>query len=245
MAMSAVSSRDVFLYIPNIIGNSMMLTTRFHIGYVRVILAVAAFVFIKQPYWFLSLYATSCLLDVADGYAARYLSQCTLSSYPINLHVGSRFGAVLDMVTDRSTTAGLLCHLCTLYPSWEVLFQLLVGLDLSSHYMHMYATLAAGATSHKTLDGSHNWLLRLYYTSREVMFIACAGNETFFMMLYMAAYKVGPVMQLSGFEMPAWLVVAVACAPIWAFKQVMNLIQLIGAARKLASMDATPIRKTN
>lgn len=51
---------------------------------------------------------------------------------------GSRFGAVLDMVTDRSTTAGLLCHLCVLYPAWTLAFQLLLALDLSSHYMHMY-----------------------------------------------------------------------------------------------------------
>ncbi len=40
-----------------------------------------------------SLYALSCLLDAADGYAARKLGQT------------SRFGAVLDMVTDRFVRA--------------------------------------------------------------------------------------------------------------------------------------------
>lgn len=95
-------------------------------GYVRVILAIVAFYYIRQPELFLPLYGVSCLLDVADGYAARWLGQC------------SRFGSVLDMVTDRCSTAGLLCHLCSVYPQWTLAFQLLVALDLSSHYMHMY-----------------------------------------------------------------------------------------------------------
>lgn len=85
-----------------------------------------SFNFIRQPNLFLPLYATSCLLDAADGVAARLFKQC------------SQFGAVLDMVTDRSTTAGLLCQLCVLYePKWTLVFQLLLALDLSSHYMHM------------------------------------------------------------------------------------------------------------
>lgn len=96
------------------------------LGYVRVILAIFAFYYIRQPELFLPLYGTSCLLDVADGYAARWLGQC------------SRFGSVLDMVTDRCSTAGLLCHLCSVYPQWTLAFQLLIALDLSSHYMHMY-----------------------------------------------------------------------------------------------------------
>lgn len=52
--------------------------------------------------------------------------------------VGSKFGAVLDMVTDRSTTAGLTAYLGHIYPNYMVIFQCLIGLDLSSHYMHMY-----------------------------------------------------------------------------------------------------------
>lgn len=53
--------------------------------------------------------------------------------------VATKFGAVLDMVTDRSTTAGLVVHLAQVYPpSWTLAWQLLIALDLSSHYMHMY-----------------------------------------------------------------------------------------------------------
>lgn len=128
MSQRKLSSQEVFFYVPNLIG------------YGRVVLAAAAFLLISHPRPFLALYAASCLLDVADGHLARQLGQC------------SRFGAVLDMVTDRSTTAGLLAHLCLLWPTWQALWMLLIGLDLSSHYMHMYASLSSGAHSHKNVS---------------------------------------------------------------------------------------------
>ena len=206
------SARDVFLYVPNIIG------------YVRVLLAVASFVYIEQPSRFLPLYGLSCLLDVADGYAARQLGQ------------SSRLGAVLDMVTDRSTTAGLLCHLVLLYPRGRLAFQLLLALDLVSHYAHIYASLTTGATSHKSVGREGNALLRLYYTSRTVLFLACAGNELFFMALYMVAYQ--PRLALFGTRFFLWESLVGASAPIFAFKQAMNVVQLYNAAHQLASLDA-------
>ncbi|KAF9435240.1 hypothetical protein BGZ76_006655 [Entomortierella beljakovae] len=44
------------------------------------------------------LYSISQLLDAVDGHAARYFNQC------------SKFGAVLDMVTDSSLTSGATSH---------------------------------------------------------------------------------------------------------------------------------------
>ena len=85
------------------------------------------------------LYGVSCILDALDGFYARRYSQST------------KFGAVLDMVTDRCTTACLLIFLSSAYPNWAVLFQVLVSLDLASHYMHMYAMMEAGARSHKSV----------------------------------------------------------------------------------------------
>ena len=61
---------------------------------------------------------------------------CTLSSRI--LMVASKFGAVLDMVTDRCTTACLLCYLCSAYPQYTFWFQGIISVDLASHYMHMY-----------------------------------------------------------------------------------------------------------
>lgn len=102
------------------------------------------------------LYSVSCLLDALDGVAARYFQQST------------RFGAVLDMVTDRCTTACLLVFLSSAWPRWALLFQGLISLDLASHYMHMYATLTMAGTgqSHKKVDQSRSRLLHLYYNNK-------------------------------------------------------------------------------
>ena len=102
------------------------------------------------------LYSISCLLDALDGVAARRFNQST------------RFGAVLDMVTDRCTTSCLLVFLSSAFPRWALLFQGLISLDFASHYMHMYATLAMGeeGQSHKRIDKSRSRLLYLYYNNR-------------------------------------------------------------------------------
>lgn len=100
------------------------------------------------------LYCVSCLLDALDGAAARYFKQST------------RFGAVLDMVTDRCSTTCLLVFLSSAFPRWSILFQCLISLDYTSHYMHMYATLVIGGTSqsHKEMDKNRPWVMRIYYS---------------------------------------------------------------------------------
>jgi len=102
------------------------------------------------------LYSISCLLDALDGVAARYFQQST------------QFGSVLDMVTDRCTTACLLVFLSSAWPRWALLFQGLISLDLASHYYHMYATLtmAGVGKSHKAVDEGRSKLLHLYYTNK-------------------------------------------------------------------------------
>ena len=102
------------------------------------------------------LYSISCLLDALDGYAARYFEQST------------QFGGVLDMVTDRCTTACMLVFLSQGFPRWSLLFQGLLSLDLASHYMHMYATLTMGGAgqSHKKVDSKRSRILNLYYTNK-------------------------------------------------------------------------------
>lgn len=100
-------------------------------------------------------YSISCLLDALDGIAARRFEQST------------KFGAVLDMVTDRCTTACLLVFLASAFPRWSIFFQGLISLDLASHYMHMYATLSMGGSgqSHKKIDESRSWALKMYYSN--------------------------------------------------------------------------------
>ena len=127
-------------------------------GYSRIILAIASLYYMPlHPRTCSILYSVSCLLDALDGVAARYFQQST------------KFGAVLDMVTDRCTTACLLVFLASAFPRWSILFQGLISLDLASHYMHMYATLSMGGSgqSHKKVDEARTGrLLYLYYNNK-------------------------------------------------------------------------------
>ncbi|KAK1760642.1 CDP-diacylglycerol--inositol 3-phosphatidyltransferase [Echria macrotheca] len=162
------STENVFLFWPNIIG------------YWRIVLAIGALWYMPlHPRTCSALYSVSCLLDALDGYAARYLNQST------------KFGAVLDMVTDRCTTACLLVFLSSAFPRWAILFQGLISLDFASHYVHMYATLAMGGsdTSHKNVDKSRSKILNLYYTNKTVLFVCCALNEAFFIALYLLSFS--------------------------------------------------------
>ncbi|CRG89450.1 CDP-diacylglycerol--inositol 3-phosphatidyltransferase [Talaromyces islandicus] len=159
---------NIFLFWPNLVG------------YARVILAVASLYYMPlHPRTCSFLYSISCLLDALDGYLARLFHQSTT------------FGSVLDMVTDRCTTACLLVFLGSAWPRWSILFQGLISLDLASHYMHMYATLSMGGSSqsHKKVDSSRSWILHKYYTSRTVLFVFCALNELFFIGLYLLSFS--------------------------------------------------------
>ncbi|KAK1674323.1 CDP-alcohol phosphatidyltransferase [Colletotrichum godetiae] len=159
---------NIFLFWPNIIG------------YSRIVLAIASLYYMPlHPRTCSLLYSVSCLLDALDGYAARAFEQST------------RFGAVLDMVTDRCTTSCLLVFLSCAFPRWTIVFQMLLSLDFSSHYIHMYTTLtmAGSESSHKNVDESRSWILHLYYTNKTVLFVFCALNELFFIALYLLSFS--------------------------------------------------------
>ncbi|CUM67247.1 uncharacterized protein PRCAT00004940001 [Priceomyces carsonii] len=200
-----ITTKDIFLFIPNLIG------------YLRVITALLSFICMKNhPIPTLIFYGISGFLDAFDGYAARKYNQ------------GTRFGAVLDMVTDRCATSSLIVYLGIIYPRFAVIWQVLVSLDLASHYMHMYAMMSSGSSSHKNVDKQQSKLLSLYYNNRTVLFVVCLVNELFYVALYMHHYDffwLGTVL--------SWL-----SAPIWIFKQIANVVQLKGAALILARIDA-------
>jgi len=204
----------VYLFVPNIIG------------YARVALAVTSvLVALNNPLAFFVCYALSQLLDALDGYAARAFNQST------------KFGAVLDMVTDRVSTAALVVVLVHLYPTWMNLLILVNAVDLASHYAHLYVTLVKGESSHKNVDENSNVLLRLYYGNRYVLFTLCAANEAIFLLPYVLHFDSLP-------GVPAtvpWKVVATyawyVSLPLGALKQLMNVVQLINAFVGLAQID--------
>mmetsp|Transcript_6771 Transcript_6771/g.13212 ORF Transcript_6771/g.13212 Transcript_6771/m.13212 type:complete len:121 (-) Transcript_6771:553-915(-) len=88
MTATQTTAKDVLLYIPNLIGYSRVAFT-----IAALILMIAA-----RENWALaiSLYLASFVGDLFDGMVARRLGQT------------STFGGLLDMVTDRCSTLGLL-----------------------------------------------------------------------------------------------------------------------------------------
>lgn len=211
----------VWLYVPNLIGYFRVLCSFLGFYY-----ATRSDLFADQLS-FLIIYMVGFLLDAADGYYARLLNQC------------SKMGAVLDMVTDRFSTAGVCVLLAGRYKPWTVDFIGLIALDLSSHYAQMYSTLSRGIDSHKKVD-SRIKLLHLYYTNRTVLGIVCLSAELFYLFAYLAAVPalnslIAPVSvgSLGSFN---WAQIGMAVAsPLWALKQYLNVSQLVTA---LLSLDA-------
>lgn len=126
-------------------------------GYARVVLALLAFYLMPCCPWpAVFCYLLSALLDSFDGHAARALNQCRHLQWlswhwlfmpngiPRTLSVllcflsATKFGAMLDMLTDRCATMCLLVNLSLLYPSYTFLFQLSMSLDIASHWLHLH-----------------------------------------------------------------------------------------------------------
>ncbi|PWN91614.1 hypothetical protein FA10DRAFT_265464 [Acaromyces ingoldii] len=245
--MANEAKENVFLFVPNLIG------------YARIVLAALSLYYMKSnPKTCTLLYGISCLLDAADGVAARALGQST------------KFGAVLDMVTDRCTTSCLLCFLTTAYPRCAIIFQGLITLDFSSHYIHMYSSLITGSSSHKLVTSDVSWILWYYYNDSRTLFFYCAGNELFFVCLYLMDFYPTPLglkpewflwplgkevassltktainnqdsIQALTFEIIRKLtwpqVLGAITFPICAVKQVINAVQFWKAAKVLVGID--------
>jgi len=124
------------------------------ISYTRIILLFIS-VLNSQNNWFFPFYALSYFLDAIDGSVARYMKET------------SKFGAVLDMVTDRVSTALLLCLLQK--PFW--LFVMM--LDISSHWI--YTQSLEKNDNHKS---SKQKFLSWYYTPVN-LFLICFFTELY------------------------------------------------------------------
>jgi CDP-diacylglycerol--inositol 3-phosphatidyltransferase len=147
------TAQDVLLFIPNLLG------------YGRVASAIASFVvmivFPQLWMWAIVLYLANFVGDLFDGIVARRYGQT------------SKFGGVLDMVTDRCSTLGLLFVLAGEYaavdaqlfvPAFRLTFLTLMILDISSHWCQMYSSLSVGL-HHKSDQGNadRNFLVRWFY----------------------------------------------------------------------------------
>mmetsp|Transcript_19429 Transcript_19429/g.41843 ORF Transcript_19429/g.41843 Transcript_19429/m.41843 type:complete len:262 (+) Transcript_19429:114-899(+) len=227
------------------------------IGYSRVALALSSFaVMLLHPdgddrYWCglaLILYFSSFVGDLVDGWAARKLNQT------------SQFGGVLDMVTDRCATLGLLQVLTAEYFSKQqqshgdgsmiskllpLAFVSLALLDVSSHWCQMYATLACsdGETPahHKSAEANQgrNFLVQWYYGYYWFFAYLCVGAELTYVLMYLNLhFRTTEPKEAHDIINAVIQWGLVICVPACAAKQVVNLAQLTSSFRAIAQHDA-------
>ena len=205
-----VTPMKVLLYYANIMD------------YFRVIASMYAFYISKtDPICFIICYFISFILDAFDGMAARAAKQT------------SKLGATLDMVTDRISTAGLLAVLSGFYPEHSTIFVYLIMLDVGSHWLQTHSGFLVNVKNdnHKNL-GEKFFLLRLYYTNRNVLGIVCLGAEVFLLLLYFNHFY-PKFMENQYF---VWFFYA--NFGIYVFKQIISIIQIFGASSRIAVWDA-------
>ncbi|MEC4802797.1 MAG: CDP-alcohol phosphatidyltransferase family protein [Jaaginema sp. PMC 1079.18] len=206
----------VFFFAPNLVG------------YLRALLYLSAFIVHTFNFWQLSiiLYTLGFLLDELDGRLAQQFDQKT------------QFGAALDMVLDRCATTGLCLILAQLYPRFLVIFIVLIALDISSHFYVVLATHLLAKSSHK--DGniwSKNWLVSLYYNQKAFFDALIAGNELFYILLYIQAYGISWQLLVLGIPLNLWQILLGIVFPLYSLKQLINIVQLVLAANQVALMD--------
>ncbi|XP_043812197.1 probable CDP-diacylglycerol--inositol 3-phosphatidyltransferase 2 isoform X2 [Manihot esculenta] len=170
---------------------------------------------------FCLLYFISFVCDGIDGWCARKFNQV------------STFGAVLDMVTDRISTACLLVMLSQVYRPGLV-FVSLLALDIASHWLQMYSTFLLGKSSHKDVKDSSNWLFKAYYGNRMFMAYCCAACEVLYIILFLIAKteneNLMDVFTESMKECSLSSILLGLSLFGWAIKQTVNVIQMKTAA---------------
>ncbi|KAI8554042.1 hypothetical protein RHMOL_Rhmol05G0066800 [Rhododendron molle] len=214
---------SVYLYIPNIIG------------YIRILMNCFAFyICSSNKQLFSVLYFISFVCDALDGWFARKFNQV------------STFGAVLDMVTDRISTACLLVILSQVYRPGLVFLSLL-ALDIGSHWFQMYSTFLAGKASHKDVKDSTNWLFKAYYGNRIFMCYCCVACELLYITLFLLAKdhneNLTEVVAEASKQNSALAVLLALLLVGWAIKQAVNFIQMKTAADLCVDYDINKKQK--
>lgn len=205
-----MGERNVFLFVPNLIG------------YARILLLGSSFYFMLNNYSLaILLYLLSALLDAFDGLAARLFIQSSV------------FGSILDMLTDRVSTMGILMTLGHLYVDYFFVFQMLLVIDIVSHWVHFFSASLQGKVSHKISDRQTNPLMRLYYESKLVLTTVCAIEQIFYCSLLVYYHE------QDNAELATYLLWPIIIgAPVIMFKNYINLLQTIGACRSLGAIDS-------
>jgi CDP-diacylglycerol--inositol 3-phosphatidyltransferase len=218
---------NVALYVPNLIGYSRIILTMLAYYHAELDITGAASSVSTAAPWvvFTILYTTSFVLDAVDGKAARMFNQSSV------------YGGVLDMVTDRCSTAGLLMVLGRMYPEHFLSFMALLILDYSSHW---YQMKESGTRHHKSPPPKRNIIVRLFYDVYVFFGFCCVGAELFYVCLYLLHSSHETATLYPQLHVIASSLCWYVCLPGCACKQVVNLAQLGSAAYAIAEKDADP-----
>nr|ACO10899.1 CDP-diacylglycerol--inositol 3-phosphatidyltransferase [Caligus rogercresseyi] len=207
MLSTLTTTENVFLFVPNIIG------------YARILLLLISMLSMQHFYVLTSLcYGLSAALDMFDGLAARHWAQ------------SSRFGALLDMLTDRCGTLALVYTLGTFYPSYAFFFSLMSLIDISMHWLHTHVSLLKGQASHKGgFKESTPSILRIYYENKAFLTFMCFINEAFYGALYVSYFNSG--------RFYMFYLIAILSFPFAILKSALALLQGFIAVRDVVQID--------
>ncbi|XP_038059937.1 CDP-diacylglycerol--inositol 3-phosphatidyltransferase-like [Patiria miniata] len=207
-------AENIFLFVPNLIG------------YGRIVLALISFYYMRTDYvtatW---CYLLSYLLDEFDGIAARTLNQET------------KFGEMLDLLTDLCASMCLLVTLSVLYPDYMFWFQLIMTIDMAGHWLFVHSSILKGISNHKLVDMSGNPILRIYYTSKPVLDVLVYGNELFYIMLYLLYFSEGPLIPVV--SVGIFRLILLISAPVSLAKLAITLLHMVTAAQDMAIIDVS------
>ena len=207
---STVSTLDVLLYWPNIIG------------YIRfAFLMISTYLSFSSTYWifFPVFYGAAYLMDIADGMAARAFNQC------------SRYGAALDMICDRASNATMYMILSGLFPKYDFLFYACFILDFGSHWYQFQTTALMKAESHKGKNKDENFIIDLYYNNKLFFSTLVIGSETCTVFLYI----LGKVEYFQSNYL--YIAVTAILCLIMSTKMFVNVFQWWGGFQRILSYD--------
>ena len=196
------------------------------------------------------------------------------------LSCGQLMDTLLNLVTTGLSSTALSCLLALLVlvvftgdlvvALLAFLCVALVLLDVGSHWLQMYSQLLASKSSHKDVDRSAFFLLRLYYTNRIFMGVCCVSAEVLYLCaLALSDAKAASVKGVKAFAgilpsavtlsvpigfVPTFSVVlqhraslatqvAALMVPGFLIKQWANIAQLVGSCAALAEHDKSSEKK--
>jgi CDP-diacylglycerol--inositol 3-phosphatidyltransferase len=200
----------IFYYIPNIIG------------YLRIVCTLCSIYWaFNEKYWYYTLqyYMISFILDGVDGFCARLFNQCT------------KFGSLLDMITDRCSTLSLLIILSHLYHQKYITMSIIfiISLDISSHWLHMMSS----KNHHKIIDKNQNIVVKTYYNNKLFFSYCCIGTEFTYILFFVLYYKPNLVL----FKVLPLDYILYLTGPACGIKNVINVYQLLSACVDIAIED--------